>query len=118
MYDTLFFMLFNSFYANFPVIAYGLVEQKYSREVLLDHPELYKKNRHNNSMSVSSFLKWFFLGLWHSICIYFPWYFIAQTNLEMIPPQGKIFIVKFVEKVCRSWVEVCKKNKNHTKSFF
>jgi phospholipid-translocating ATPase len=95
MYDTLFFMMFNSFYANFPVIAYGLVEQKYSRETLLEHPELYKNNRHNTSMSVSSFVKWFLLGLWHSICIYFPWYFIGD-DFEMIPPQGETFHSNFV----------------------
>ena len=88
-------MMFNSFYANFPVIAYGLVEQKYSREILLEHPELYKNNRHNTSMSVSSFVKWFLLGLWHSICIYFPWYFIGD-DFEMIPPQGEICHSNFV----------------------
>ena len=88
MYDTLFFMMFNSFYANFPVIAYGLVEQKYSSEVLMSHPQLYKKNYHNSLMNPSSFAKWFFLGIWHSLCVFFPWFFIKDT-FETIPPHGK-----------------------------
>ena len=89
--------MFNSFYANFPVIAYGLVEQKYSREILLEHPELYKNNRHNTSMSVSSFVKWFLLGLWHSLCIYFPWYFLGD-DFEMIPPQGEKRLIFYTKK--------------------
>ena len=87
MYDSLFLLMFNTLYCLVPVIIYGLSEQNYPDDVLLFHPELYKNNRHNCLMGASCFVKWFLLGVWHSICIFFTWHFMWPI-CESIEPFG------------------------------
>ena len=87
MYDSLFLLMYNTLYTLVPVIIYGLCEQKYSSDYLLTHPELYKNNRHNSLMAASIFVRWFLLGIWHSVCIFFTWKFMWHI-CEQLSPYG------------------------------
>ena len=87
LYDSVFLLMFNTLYTLLPVIVYGLTEQKYSGEALLAQPGLYKNNRMNKLMNSKAFAQWLALGLWHSVCIYFPLAMIWSA-FETIYPEG------------------------------
>ena len=87
LYESVFLLMFNTLYTLVPVILYGLLEQRYSKKYLLARPELYKNNRNNNLMSSSAFFKWLLIGIWHSMCIFFPWTFVWE-NMERVYPEG------------------------------
>ena len=87
LYDSWFLLMFNTLYTLVPAIIYGLCEQKYPSEYLLAHPELYKNNRHNSLMGASRFVRWFLLGVWHSVCIFFAWNYMWPI-CELLAPFG------------------------------
>lgn len=87
IFDATFLLMFNTLYTLLPVIIYGLTEQKYPSQTLLNQPELYKNNRNNRLMNSLAFSKWFLLGIWHSLCAFLPWVFVWQV-MEKVQPQG------------------------------
>ena len=87
LYVSTFLLLFNTLYTLVPVILYGLLEQRYSKQYLLARPELYKTNRNNCLMGSTAFFKWLLNGVWHSFCIFFPWVYVWE-NIERLYPQG------------------------------
>ena len=87
LYGSVFLQLANILYTLPAVILYGLSEQKYSNDFLMDRPELYKNNQHNALMGASRFLRWFLLGVWHSVCIFFGWYYMWSI-CERLSPFG------------------------------
>eukprot|EP00094_Tigriopus_californicus_P007466 TCALIF_07188-PA protein Name:"Similar to ATP11A Probable phospholipid-transporting ATPase IH (Homo sapiens)" AED:0.08 eAED:0.08 QI:0/-1/0/1/-1/1/1/0/972 len=87
LFESLFLFLFNTLYTYFPIALYGITEQDYPDEVLLDQPELYKNNEHNKLMRPHELSKWFFLGLWHSVVVfglpYFTWDTFADNGADI-----------------------------------
>ena len=46
---------------------------------LLRDPNLYRRNRHNQSMRFGELCKWVGLGLWHALVCFYGTYFIWST---------------------------------------
>ncbi|XP_023715383.1 probable phospholipid-transporting ATPase IF isoform X4 [Cryptotermes secundus] len=80
LYDTLFLTFYNVLFTSLPILIYGLFEQNYSAQTLLDYPQLYTDIRRNVLMSWSSFFQWILFGLWHSVVLYFVPYFMILDN--------------------------------------
>ncbi|XP_032670766.1 probable phospholipid-transporting ATPase IF isoform X2 [Odontomachus brunneus] len=80
LYDSMFLMLFNMIFTTLPILLYGLFEQNYSAEKLIQHPYLYKLNRNNYLMSRQQFMIWMLLSIWHTCVIYFVVYSLTLTN--------------------------------------
>jgi magnesium-transporting ATPase (P-type) len=87
LYESMFLFLYNTLYTAAPVVVYGLTEQKYPDHTLLEHPELYKKNKGNALMGKRMFFLWLSLGIWHSLCAFFPWVF-NWISVETAPIFG------------------------------
>ncbi|OAD56072.1 putative phospholipid-transporting ATPase IF, partial [Eufriesea mexicana] len=79
-YDALFLMLFNVLFTSLPILTYGLFEQNYTADELLNKPYLYKLHRHNYLLSRWQFLLWTALALWHTLTIYFMSHLYISIN--------------------------------------
>ena len=88
LYDVFFLFLFNTIYTSLPPVVYGLFEQRYPDTELLKFPELYKNNHGNFLMTKSMFFLWVGLGVWHSLCSFFPWLFVWKGVIETAPKSG------------------------------
>ncbi|XP_076284102.1 phospholipid-transporting ATPase IF [Lasioglossum baleicum] len=70
-YDGMFLMFFNVIFTSVPIVFYGILEQNYSADKLLQCPYLYKMYRHNYLLSTKRIVLWSILGFWHAAVIYF-----------------------------------------------
>lgn len=92
--------MFNMVYTSLPIIVFGLCEQNVEAKVLylrdledehlaqhlsdlcqklLGDPNLYRRNRHNQSMRFGELCKWVGLGLWHSLVCFYGTYFVWSS---------------------------------------
>jgi len=71
VYEGILLSLFNTTFTALPILFYGLFEQNFSEQQLLDNLHLYKSISKNGRMNWKHFFKWNILGLWHAIVIYF-----------------------------------------------
>jgi len=79
MYDDLYLVMFNMVYTSLPIIVFGLCEQNVEAKKLLGDPNLYRRNRHNQSMRFGELCKWVGLGLWHSLVCFYGTYFVWSS---------------------------------------
>lgn len=87
LYESLFLFLYNTLYTAVPIVVYGLTEQRYSADLLLNRPELYRENRANSLLTSFHLTKWMLLALWHSLVCFFVWV-MAWGGAENRAPQG------------------------------
>ncbi|XP_014470440.1 PREDICTED: probable phospholipid-transporting ATPase IF [Dinoponera quadriceps] len=80
LYDGMYLMCFNVLFTSIPVVMYGLSEQDYNAEQLMQYPYLYKLYGKNYLMTKGQFVTWVFLGLWHACVTYFVVYYLTYTN--------------------------------------
>lgn len=81
MYTTGLISTLNLFWAALPIIGYAFTEKDVSDATILAYPFLYKDSMLANRRSfLWSQLRWFGLGTWHSLVIYFvPMYSMGMT---------------------------------------
>ena len=70
LFESLYLQGFNLLFTALPIICYGVMEQNYPKEKLLDEPELYRNISRNKYMRIPVFLGWCALAYFHSL-IYF-----------------------------------------------
>ncbi|XP_060071091.1 phospholipid-transporting ATPase IF-like [Ylistrum balloti] len=83
IYDVMFLAMYNITFTSLPIFIYSLFEQTLSQKELLQNPRLYKKNARNAALSFKSFVKWNFLGLWHSAVFFFGVYFLVGNDISI-----------------------------------
>ena len=74
--------MFNITWTSLPIFLFGLLEQDIPADVLLNNPQLYRRNTKNNQMAFREFLLWFLHGLWHSVAVFFGWYWFFHQGLN------------------------------------
>ena len=87
--------MFNITWTSLPIFLFGLLEQNIPAAVLLNNPQLYKRNTKNNRMAFREFLLWFLYGLWHSLTVFFGWYCFFDQGLNLTTV-GEEIIKKFI----------------------
>ena len=75
--------MFNITWTSLPIFLFGLLEQDIPAAVLLNNPQLYRRNTKNNRMAFGEFLLWFLHGLWHSVAVFFGWYWFFHVGLNL-----------------------------------
>lgn len=68
-YDVLLHQLFNLVPTCLPVVVYALLDQKYSKEQLLDDPVLYTGGQSNSEFSLLIFIMGLFKGFSYGIAV-------------------------------------------------
>ncbi|CAF0782460.1 unnamed protein product [Brachionus calyciflorus] len=90
LYHGIYMMFYNVFFTSFPIVIYGLLEQKINIGKLEMDPKFYKTIRKNKLLSLFQFAKWNLLGFWHSLVAYYSTYFLYTGDLISIAPNGQI----------------------------
>lgn len=62
LFDSVFLMSYNVFFTSIPILIYGLSEQDYQAEQLIQYPQLYKLYKRNYLLSYTQFIVWMFSG--------------------------------------------------------
>lgn len=79
LFESMFLFLFNTIYTSVPIVIFGLSEQTFPEDTLVDKPELYRLNRGNHEMRWYRMAILFLSGLWHAGCVFFIWLFAWPT---------------------------------------
>lgn len=90
LYHGIYFMFYNVLFTSFPIAAFGLLEQKTKINELEINPQHYKNITKNKLLSVFQFIKWNFVGIWHSITAYYSTYLLLTDTIISISPNGDI----------------------------
>ncbi|XP_074657516.1 phospholipid-transporting ATPase IF-like isoform X2 [Tubulanus polymorphus] len=92
IYETIILMFYNQTFTSLPIFIYSLFEQHIEKERLLNHPELYKKNKGNVTMSWWNFFLQIMLGFWHATVSFFGVYLLYGVGTDThFTPDGKMF---------------------------
>ncbi|XP_062856545.1 phospholipid-transporting ATPase 11C [Trichomycterus rosablanca] len=71
LYDAAYLTMYNICFTSMPILAYSLLEQHVSIEVLLDNAILYKRIAKNAMLRWQPFLYWTLLGIFHGLLFFF-----------------------------------------------
>ncbi|XP_061089727.1 phospholipid-transporting ATPase IG isoform X1 [Conger conger] len=71
LYDAAYLTMYNICFTSMPILAYSLLEQHISMEVLLDNAKLYRTIAKNAMLRRAPFLSWTLLGLFHGLLFFF-----------------------------------------------
>ena len=71
LFESLYLQGFNLLFTALPIICYGVMEQNFDKEKLMDEPELYRNISRNKYMRIPVFLGWCALAYYHSLIYYF-----------------------------------------------
>lgn len=74
LYDSMFLMFFNMLFTSLPILVFGVLEQDYSAEKLIQYPYLYKLHRNNYLMKKLQFVIWTFLGAYSDEDTFMKWH--------------------------------------------
>lgn len=74
-------MFFTILFTSIPVLVQGLTDQPFTKEELLNNPQLYRGISRNSLMSFKNISRWYLVGIWHIlICYYVPKYVWAEGS--------------------------------------
>lgn len=82
IYTNLYLMIYNITMTSFPIIFYGIFEQRLPESVLMTVPGIYKTISKNEYLSWKNFLIWITFSIWHGIVIFFGTYFLATEGVS------------------------------------
>lgn len=85
LFNSIFLTFYNITFTSVPIFLFGLFEQRFEISKIEKNPYLYRLITHNKYLSSSEFLKWSFLGLWHSLCAYFFAYGLYAYSSHFAP---------------------------------
>lgn len=80
VYNNLYLLIYNITMTSFPVMFYGLFEQRLPQELLMSKPEIYKTISRNALLSWPKFFIWLAFATWHGLAIFFGIYFLALAG--------------------------------------
>jgi len=84
LYEPFFYQLYNITMTSLPIMYFPLFDWQHTKEVFMKYPELYKKGMTYSEYSHTTFLKWFFMAIWHSIVIYFCCMMVLEGTGKMM----------------------------------
>uniref|UniRef100_A0A5F8GJ69 Phospholipid-transporting ATPase n=1 Tax=Monodelphis domestica TaxID=13616 RepID=A0A5F8GJ69_MONDO len=83
LYDAAYLTMYNICFTSLPILAYSLLEQHISIDVLTADPRLYMRISDNAKLKWGPFFYWMFLSAFEGTVFFFGTYFLYQaTSLE------------------------------------
>ncbi|KAL7054613.1 hypothetical protein AAHC03_025963 [Spirometra sp. Aus1] len=80
VYNNIYLLIYNITMTSFPVMFYGLFEQRLPQHLLMSKPEIYKTISGNTLLSWPNFFTWLAFATWHGLAIFFGIYFLADAG--------------------------------------
>ncbi|KAL0974142.1 hypothetical protein UPYG_G00216180 [Umbra pygmaea] len=71
LYDAAYLTMYNICFTSMPILAYSLLEQHISMEILLEHPILYRDIAKNGMLRWGLFIYWTLLGVYQGLLFFF-----------------------------------------------
>ncbi|KAL1262119.1 hypothetical protein QQF64_007384, partial [Cirrhinus molitorella] len=71
LYDAAYLTMYNICFTSMPILAYSLLEQHISIEILLDNAALYREIANNATLRWRPFLYWTVLGIFQGLLFFF-----------------------------------------------
>ncbi|XP_027702209.1 phospholipid-transporting ATPase IG isoform X1 [Vombatus ursinus] len=89
LYDAAYLTMYNICFTSLPILAYSLLEQHISIDVLTADPRLYMKISDNAKLKWGPFLYWTFLSAFEGTVFFFGTYFLYQATT--LQENGKVY---------------------------
>uniref|UniRef100_A0A1A7XM33 Phospholipid-transporting ATPase n=1 Tax=Iconisemion striatum TaxID=60296 RepID=A0A1A7XM33_9TELE len=89
LYDAAYLTMYNICFTSMPILAYSLLEQRISIEVLLEDAALYSENAKNAMLRWGFFLYWTGLGAFHGLVFFFGVRFLFSN--PALQDNGQVF---------------------------
>jgi len=80
LFDRWAIAMFNVVFTSWPPVFLGLFDRPISAQIMLDNPELYPIFQ-KKAFSISRFILWIAISLWHSLLLYFLSYAIIGSDV-------------------------------------
>ncbi|XP_030620761.1 phospholipid-transporting ATPase 11C [Chanos chanos] len=89
LYDAAYLTMYNICFTSMPILAYSLLEQHITIEVLLDNATLYREVAKNAMLRWGPFLYWTVLGVFQGLLFFFgAWFLFSNPALQ---DNGQVF---------------------------
>ncbi|XP_050983909.1 phospholipid-transporting ATPase 11C isoform X4 [Labeo rohita] len=89
LYDAAYLTMYNICFTSMPILAYSLLEQHISIEILLDHAALYREIANNAMLRWRPFLYWTVLGIFQGLLFFFGVRFLFSN--PALQDNGQVF---------------------------
>ncbi|XP_035264800.1 phospholipid-transporting ATPase 11C isoform X2 [Anguilla anguilla] len=89
LYDAAYLTMYNICFTSMPILAYSLLEQHISMEILLDDASLYRVIGKNAMLRWGPFLYWSLLGLFHGLVFFFGVHYLFGN--PALQDNGQVF---------------------------
>ncbi|CAL9698472.1 unnamed protein product [Knipowitschia caucasica] len=80
LYDTTYLTLYNISFTSLPILAYSLLEQHISTDILKKDPSLYRDIGRNCLLRWPTFVYWTLLGVYEAVVMFFGAYFLFDNT--------------------------------------
>ncbi|XP_076877282.1 phospholipid-transporting ATPase 11C isoform X2 [Brachyhypopomus gauderio] len=89
LYDAAYLTMYNICFTSMPILAYSLLEQHISIEILLDNAALYRDIARNGMLRWRPFLRWTVLGVFQGLLFFFGVKFLFSN--PALQDNGQVF---------------------------
>uniref|UniRef100_A0A8C1T3U2 Phospholipid-transporting ATPase n=1 Tax=Cyprinus carpio TaxID=7962 RepID=A0A8C1T3U2_CYPCA len=89
LYDAAYLTMYNICFTSMPILAYSLLEQHISIEILLDNAPLYREIANNAMLRWRPFLYWTLLGIFQGLLFFFGVRFLFSN--PALQDNGQVF---------------------------
>uniref|UniRef100_A0A672T9T1 Phospholipid-transporting ATPase n=1 Tax=Sinocyclocheilus grahami TaxID=75366 RepID=A0A672T9T1_SINGR len=89
LYDAAYLTMYNICFTSMPILAYSLLEQHISMEILLDNAALYREIANNAMLRWRPFLYWTVLGIFQGLLFFFGVRFLFSN--PALQDNGQVF---------------------------
>uniref|UniRef100_A0A8C1LZB0 Phospholipid-transporting ATPase n=1 Tax=Cyprinus carpio TaxID=7962 RepID=A0A8C1LZB0_CYPCA len=89
LYDAAYLTMYNICFTSMPILAYSLLEQHISIEILLDNATLYREIANNAMLRWRPFLYWTLLGIFQGLLFFFGVRFLFSN--PALQDNGQVF---------------------------
>ncbi|XP_058653414.1 phospholipid-transporting ATPase IG isoform X2 [Onychostoma macrolepis] len=89
LYDAAYLTMYNICFTSMPILAYSLLEQHISIEILLDNAALYREIANNAMLRWRPFLYWTVLGIFQGLLFFFGVRFLFSN--PALQDNGQVF---------------------------
>lgn len=89
LYDAAYLTMYNICFTSMPILAYSLLEQHISIEILLDNATLYRQIAKNATLRWRPFLYWTVLGIFQGLLFFFGVRFLFSN--PALQDNGQVF---------------------------
>ncbi|XP_067313716.1 phospholipid-transporting ATPase 11C isoform X2 [Pseudorasbora parva] len=89
LYDAAYLTMYNICFTSMPILAYSLLEQHISIEILLDNATLYREIAKNATLRWRPFLYWTVLGIFQGLLFFFGVRFLFSN--PALQDNGQVF---------------------------